>query len=116
MIWFRGRRIFAKKCRCSVDTVRPTTLQNEYLRGTMMAISIFYKKGFHKDGTAPLWLYAYGAYGDSTDASFSSTRLSLVDRGFVFAIAHVRGGGEFGRTWYEDGKLLKKKNSFTDFI
>jgi oligopeptidase B len=84
--------------------------------GTMIPISLFYRKGFHKDGTAPLWLYAYGAYGDSTDASFSSTRLSLVDRGFVFAIAHVRGGGELGRTWYEDGKLLKKKNTFTDFI
>jgi len=84
--------------------------------GTMIPISIFYKRGFRKDGTAPLWLYAYGAYGISTDASFSSNRLSLVDRGFVFTIAHVRGGGELGRTWYEDGKLLKKKNTFTDFI
>jgi oligopeptidase B len=84
--------------------------------GTMIPISIFYKRGFRKDGTAPLWLYGYGAYGVSTDASFSSTSLSLVDRGFVFAIAHVRGGGELGRTWYEDGKLLKKKNTFTDFI
>jgi oligopeptidase B len=84
--------------------------------GTMIPISIFYKKGLRRDGTAPLWLYAYGAYGLSSDASFSATRLSLVDRGFVFAIAHVRGGGELGRTWYEDGKLLKKKNTFTDFI
>ena len=84
--------------------------------GTMVPISIFYKKGFRRDGTAPLWLYGYGAYDVSTDASFSSSRLSLVNRGFVFAIAHVRGGGELGRIWYEDGKLLKKKNSFTDFI
>jgi oligopeptidase B len=84
--------------------------------GTIIPISIFYKKGFRKDGTSPLWLYGYGAYGISTDASFSSTTLSLVDRGFLYAIAHVRGGGELGRTWYEDGKLLKKKNSFTDFI
>ena len=84
--------------------------------GAMIPISVFYKKGSRKNGSAPLWLYGYGAYGVSTDASFSSTRLSLVDRGFVFAIAHVRGGGELGRTWYEDGKLLKKKNTFTDFI
>jgi len=84
--------------------------------GTMIPISIFYKKGFRKDGTSPLWLYGYGAYGIPTDASFSSTTLSLVNRGFLYAIAHVRGGGELGRTWYEDGKLLKKKNTFTDFI
>jgi oligopeptidase B len=84
--------------------------------GTLIPISIFYKNGFRKNGTAPLWLYGYGAYGIPTDAGFSSDRLSLVDRGFVFAIAHVRGGGELGRTWYEDGKLLKKKNTFTDFI
>jgi oligopeptidase B len=84
--------------------------------GAMIPISIFYKKGFQKDGTAPLWLYGYGAYGVCSDASFSSAILSLVNRGFLYAIAHVRGGGELGRTWYEDGKLLKKKNTFTDFI
>jgi oligopeptidase B len=84
--------------------------------GTMIPISIFYKKGFQKDGTAPLWLYGYGAYGICSDAGFSSASLSLVNRGFLYAIAHVRGGGELGRTWYEDGKLLKKKNTFTDFI
>jgi oligopeptidase B len=84
--------------------------------GVEIPISLFYKKGFRKDGTAPLLLTGYGAYGNSTDANFSSSTISLVDRGFVFAIAHVRGGGELGRTWYDDGKLLKKKNTFTDFV
>lgn len=84
--------------------------------GTKVPISLVYKNGFKKDGSAPLLLYAYGSYGYSIDATFSSTRLSLLDRGFVFAIAHIRGGQEMGRQWYEDGKLLKKKNTFTDFI
>ena len=84
--------------------------------GTMIPISLVYKKGFKKDGSAPTLLYAYGSYGYSIDATFSSTRLSLLDRGFVFAIAHIRGGQEMGRQWYEDGKLLKKINTFTDFI
>jgi oligopeptidase B len=84
--------------------------------GTKIPISIVYKKGFEKNGTAPLLLYAYGSYGISMDASFSSTRLSLLNRGFAFAIAHIRGGEDLGRQWYEDGKLMKKKNSFTDFI
>ncbi|MBV8587268.1 MAG: S9 family peptidase [Verrucomicrobia bacterium] len=79
-------------------------------------ISLFYRKDLTRDGSAALWLEGYGAYGISSDADFSSSRMSLVDRGFVFAIAHVRGGGELGRTWYEDGKLLRKKNTFTDFI
>lgn len=84
--------------------------------GTMVPISIVYKKGFTIDGTRPFLLYAYGSYGYSSDPYFSSARLSLLDRGFGFAIAHVRGGSEMGRQWYEDGKLLKKKNTFTDFI
>ena len=84
--------------------------------GVEIPISLFYRKGTLRDGTAPLWLYGYGAYGITTDATFSPNRISLVDRGFVFAIAHIRGGGELGRSWYEDGKLLKKKNSFTDFV
>lgn len=84
--------------------------------GTQVPISLVYKKGFNKDGNAPLLLYAYGSYGYSIDATFSSSRLSLLDRGFCFAIAHIRGGQEMGRQWYEDGKLLKKKNTFTDFI
>lgn len=84
--------------------------------GAKVPISLVYKKGTRKDGTAPLYLYAYGSYGASVDPSFSSVRLSLLNRGFVFAIAHVRGGEEMGREWYENGKLMKKKNTFTDFI
>lgn len=84
--------------------------------GKEIPISIVYKKGFKKDGTKPLLLYGYGSYGSSMDPYFSSIRLSLLDRGFAFAIAHIRGGEELGRAWYEDGKLLNKKNTFTDFI
>jgi oligopeptidase B len=84
--------------------------------GVEIPISLFYRKGTQRDGTAPLWLYGYGAYGITMDATFSPNRVSLVDRGFVFAIAHIRGGGELGKSWYEDGKLLKKKSSFTDFV
>ena len=84
--------------------------------GTKVPISIVYKKGIKKEGNNPFLLYAYGSYGYSMDASFSSTRLSLLDRGFIFGIAHIRGGEDLGRQWYEDGKLLKKKNTFTDFI
>ena len=75
-----------------------------------------YKKELKNEQGNPLLLYAYGSYGYSTDASFRSYRLSLLDRGFVYAIAHVRGGQELGRDWYENGKLLKKKNTFTDYI
>jgi oligopeptidase B len=84
--------------------------------GTEIPISIVYKKGLKKNGQNYCYLYGYGAYGISMDPTFNSNRLSLLDRGFVFAIAHIRGGGEMGRLWYEDGKLLKKKNTFTDFI
>jgi oligopeptidase B len=84
--------------------------------GTKIPISLVYKKGFKKDGNAPLLLYGYGSYGSTQDAGFSSARLSLLNRGFAFAIAHVRGGQEMGRHWYEDGKMMKKKNTFTDFI
>ncbi|MFD2597714.1 S9 family peptidase [Sphingobacterium corticis] len=84
--------------------------------GTKVPISMVYKKGFEQNGQAPLLLYAYGSYGMSMDPTFSSTRLSLLNRGFVFAIAHIRGGEEMGRQWYEDGKMMKKKNTFTDFI
>jgi len=84
--------------------------------GTELPVSLVYKKGFKKDGKAPLLLYAYGSYGISLDAGFSSSRLSLLNRGFAFAMAHIRGGQEMGRSWYEDGKLMKKKNTFTDFI
>jgi oligopeptidase B len=84
--------------------------------GVLIPISLVYKKGLVKDGANPLYLYGYGAYGLSSEPYFSSNTISLLDRGFVYAIAHVRGGGEMGRYWYDDGKLLHKKNTFTDFI
>lgn len=85
--------------------------------GTKIPVSLVYKKSlFHKDGENPLLLYGYGSYGSTIDPYFSSNRLSLLNRGFVFAIAHVRGSEYMGASWYEDGKLLKKKNTFTDFI
>lgn len=84
--------------------------------GTKIPVSLVYKKGLQKDGKNPLLQYAYGSYGHSMDATFSSIRLSLLDRGFIYAIAHIRGGEDLGRDWYENGKLLKKKNTFTDFI
>ncbi len=84
--------------------------------GTQIPISIVYKQGLKKDGKNPLLLTGYGAYGYSYPASFSSTQLSLLDRGVIFAIAHIRGGEEMGRKWYEQGKFLQKKNTFTDFI
>ncbi len=84
--------------------------------GKLIPISLVYKKGFLKNSEAPLMAYAYGSYGASTDPYFSIPRLSLLDRGFVYAIIHVRGGSELGYGWYLDGKLLKKKNTFLDFI
>lgn len=84
--------------------------------GTKIPISLVYKKGIKMDGKNPFLLYAYGSYGATIDPYFSTVRLSLLDRGFIYAIAHVRGGEYLGRQWYEDGKLLKKKNTFTDFI
>ncbi len=84
--------------------------------GTSVPVSIVFRKGIKRDGNNPLWITGYGSYGYSYDPYFSSVRLSLLDRGFIFAIAHIRGGQEMGRSWYEDGKLLKKKNTFTDFI
>lgn len=84
--------------------------------GTKIPMSVVYRKGMKKNGKNPLLQYAYGSYGYSMDPSFSSMRLSLLDRGFVYVIAHIRGGEDLGRQWYEDGKLLKKKNTFTDFV
>lgn len=84
--------------------------------GTKIPISIVYKKTFEKKGKSPLLLYGYGSYGNSMDAGFDAGLISLLDRGFAFAIAHIRGGQEMGRQWYEDGKMFKKKNTFTDFI
>jgi oligopeptidase B len=95
--------------------------QTEYLHATagdgrLIPISIAYRKGTKLDGTAPLYQYAYGSYGLSTDPAFIPNWVSLMDRGFVVAMAHVRGGQEMGRAWYEQGRLLNKKNTFTDFI
>ncbi|MBN2185410.1 MAG: S9 family peptidase [Candidatus Krumholzibacteriota bacterium] len=84
--------------------------------GVRVPISLVYRKGIARDGTDPLLLYGYGSYGASMNAYFRSDRLSILDRGFIYAIAHIRGGQEMGRKWYEDGKLLRKKNTFTDFI
>lgn len=84
--------------------------------GVKVPMSIIYKKGFKKDGSQPVLQYAYGSYGHTIDPYFSTTRLTLLDRGFVYVIAHIRGGEYLGRPWYDDGKLLKKKNTFTDFI
>jgi oligopeptidase B len=84
--------------------------------GKSIPMSVVYKKGTPKDGSAPLLLYAYGSYGASMDPYFSSVRLSLLDRGFIYVIAHIRGGQEMGRDWYEEGKFFNKKNTFTDYI
>src|SRR3546814_10771500 len=81
-----------------------------------LPVSLVYRKGFVRDGKAALLQYGYGSYGSSMDPRFNASVLSLLDRGMVYAIAHVRGGQEMGRSWYEDGKLLNKKNTFTDFI
>ena len=99
----------------------PANYQSEFFfaparDGKRIPVSIVYRKGFERNGTAPLLQYAYGAYGLSMDPVFSSARLTLLDRGFVYAIAHVRGGQELGRAWYDDGRLLNKRNSFNDFI
>lgn len=84
--------------------------------GVEVPISLVYRKGFARDGRAPMLLYGYGAYGLCSDPTFHSDRLSLLDRGFVYAIAHIRGGADMGKPWHEDGRILTKKNSFTDFI
>ncbi len=84
--------------------------------GTSVPISLVYRKGLQLNGKNPAWITGYGSYGSSYDPNFSSVRLSLLDRGFIYAIAHVRGGEEMGYEWYEQGKMLNKKNTFTDFI
>ena len=99
----------------------PANYRSEFLYaqaedGTRIPVSLLYRRDFARDGSAPLLQYAYGAYGLSTEPGFSSARFSLIDRGLVYAIAHVRGGQEMGRAWYDAGRLLNKKNTFTDFI
>ena len=98
------------------DDYRSLRLYAEAADGKEVPISLVYRKSTALDGSAPLLLYGYGSYGHTIDPNFNSARLSLLDRGFIFAIAHVRGGQFLGREWYEDGKLLNKKNTFTDFI
>ena len=99
----------------------PANYQTEFVwatarDGAKVPVSLVYRKGFNRDGRAPLLQYGYGSYGYSMDPTFSISRLSLLDRGFVYAIAHVRGGQEMGRRWYDQGRLLNKVNTFTDFI
>src|SRR5260221_11218586 len=84
--------------------------------GTKVPLSIVYKKGFRRNGTAPLFLYAYGSYGIGTPATFASQRLSLLDRRMGYAIPHIPGGEEMGEAWHADGMLMRKKNTFLDFL
>jgi len=84
--------------------------------GVKVPLSIVYRRGLAKDGSAPIVLYGYGSYGFPLPVTFSSNRVSLLDRGVVVALAHVRGGGEMGKAWHDEGRLLKKRNTFTDFI
>ena len=84
--------------------------------GTRVPVSLVYRRDLAQDGSNPCLLYSYGSYGASSEPAFNSNRLSLLERGFVFALAHIRGGSEMGRAWYDNGKLLKKRNTFTDFI
>jgi len=100
----------------SVDNYTSERIMVPARDGAMVPMSIVYRKDLDRSKANPLLLYAYGSYGASMDAYFSSVRLSLLDRGFIYVIAHIRGGQEMGRAWYEDGKLLKKKNTFTDYI
>lgn len=100
----------------SRDDYHTDRIEIEARDQTMVPVSLVYKKGTPLDGSAPLFLYAYGSYGIKSEAKFSYSRLSLLDRGFIFGVAHVRGGADLGRGWYEDGKLLKKWNTFNDYI
>ena len=104
-----------------VPTYDPTLYTSAYLHatakdGTAIPISIVHRKGTALDGTAPLLVYGYGSYGISMEPGFAASRASLLDRGWVYAVAHIRGGQEMGRSWYEDGKLMAKLNTFTDFV
>ena len=117
----RTREQILRKRDPVVGSFDPADYQTELLfaqarDGARIPISLVYRKGFKRDGAAPLLQYAYGAYGLSMDPGFSSSRLSLLDRGMVFALAHVRGGQEMGRAWYDDGRQLRKQNTFNDFI
>jgi len=115
------RRLEFRKRHAVLGDFDPANYQSERLEataadGTRIPITLVYRKDVPRDGTAPLLLYGYGAYGVCIEPHFVANRLSLLDRGVIFAMAHVRGGGALGRAWYEKGKLLYKRNSFTDFI
>ena len=115
------RRTRALKKRTEVPNYRPALYTTERTwalatDGARVPVSLLYRKPLVRDGNRPMLLYAYGSYGYSTDPAFTSSIFSLVDRGFIYAIAHIRGGQEMGRGWYDDGKMLRKKNTFTDFI
>lgn len=119
--WMPQRELKLLKENLVLGNFDKENYSSEYLQiksrdGVLIPVSMVYKKGFKKDGKSPALLYAYGSYGIPVDASFSSNLLSLLDRGFLFAIAHVRGGKEKGWKWYEEGKMFKKMNSFHDFI
>ncbi len=118
--WTRAVRRCSSASRCSAISIRrttsPSTSGQPARDGEQVPVALVYRRGVRRDGTAPLLQYGYGAYGLSSDPYFSSRRLSLLDRGFVFAIAQVRGGQELGRRWYDHGRLLAKRNSFDDFI
>ncbi len=118
---FQSRQQILRKQTEVLGGYRPEDYKAERLfarshDGVEVPVSLVYKKGTPLDGSAPMLLYGYGSYGISIDPEFSSTRISLLDRGVIFAIAHIRGGGDLGRPWYEEGKWLKKKNTFLDFI
>lgn len=118
---FNTKRMLLRKQQVVVGGYDKDLYQSERLfievrDGTKVPVNVVYKKGFKESANKPLLLYGYGSYGNSLDPYFSSVRLSLLDRGFAFAIAHIRGGEEMGRQWYENGKLLKKWNTFNDFI
>lgn len=117
----KSRQLTMMKQQEVIGDFKPEDYESERIMveardGVRVPVSVVYKKGYKKDGSEPLLLYAYGSYGYSIDPYFSSVRLSLLDRGFGYAIAHIRGGQELGRDWYENGKFLKKMNTFTDFI
>ncbi len=109
------------KKRYEVVGYEPSQYQSERLfaraqDGVEVPISLVYRKGMQRNGENPMLLYAYGSYGATTDPGFGSDRLSLLDRGYIYAVAHIRGGGDMGKFWHDDGKLLTKRNTFTDFI
>lgn len=114
----RTRKLLKKKEVPGYDSTKYATEQAfaTAADGTRIPVSLVYRKGLKMDGTAPCLLYGYGSYGYSLAVEFDSTRLSLLDRGVLYAQAHIRGGSELGRTWYDSGKMLKKMNTFTDFV